>query len=456
MLKELGQVFTPPIIVEKMFNISKIDDCIFTSKILEPSFGEGAFLLPIIEKIIVLGRKNKKTDDEILDIIQDNIYGVELDNTLFNKTQEAIKDLLKKYNLEDDIVLNLYNQDFLDFNIDDFDFIIGNPPYIRIHNIDEKTRKKIKNFEFSTGNTDLYIIFFEKCIKLLNEKGKLIFITPNSFIRNTSQKNFRNFLCKNKLIKEIIDFGSNKIFKNADTYTAITFLSKENDKESFLYKRSDGINILEERKILFSKDWFGSKNDGDNLGNICQIQYGFATNADKIFISDNFDDLEDGILHNIVKGSRIDSEKVQKVIFPYKKENGKYIAFSEEELKTKFPKAYKYLLSHKEELEKRSLENNTLWFEFARSQSIQAVDSKKLVIKHVIKNDQENIVYKIVPPGTCVYSGLYITVSDDNFEKIEEIIKDASFINHLKENGKDMSGGYKSFNTKAVKNYKTS
>ena len=451
-MKELGQVFTPNFIVKKMLNLSDFNYNFSDIKILEPSFGEGVFLMHIIERIIINGRKMLKTDSQICDILSNNIYGVELDEKVFKKALINIKNLLEKYNLPGNLNLHLYNEDFLDFNKEkDFDYIIGNPPYIRIHNIDSHTRKKIKDYKFSTGNTDLYIIFFEKCINLLEKSGKLIFITPNSYIRNSSQKTFRSFLTENKLINKIIDFGSNKIFANADTYTAITFLEKDNTKTSFIYERNDGLLKLSEKEISFSvNDWFLNNNTSKKLGDICSVQYGFATNADKIFIKDEFENIEKDILKDIVKGSKIDTCKTQKIIFPYKKKDEKYIPFTEEELKNNFPKAYEYLYKYKKELENRSLEKNTPWFCFARSQSIQTVDSKKLVLKHIL-GDEEYVAYKIVNEDTCVYSGLYITAQD--FTSIEKVIKTKQFCTFLKENGKDMSGGYKSFNTKLVKNF---
>ena len=78
------------------------------------------------------------------------------------------------------------------------------------------------------------------------------------------------------------------------------------------------------------------------------------------------------------------------------------------------------------------------------------VDSKKLVLKHILGNE-DYVTYKIVDEGTCVYSGIYITAQD--FASVEKVIKTKQFCTFLKENGKDMSGGYKSFNTKLVKNF---
>lgn len=454
-MKKLGQVFTPNFIVEKMLTLSNFDNVCFDIKILEPSFGEGVFLLHIIEKIIQNGKNKGLTKTQIISVLENNIYGVEIDEKLFNKTIDNISQLLLKYDI-DEIKLHLYNQDFLDFDPGmNFNLIIGNPPYIRVHDMDKPTREKIKKFEFSTGTTDLYIIFFEKCIKLLDECGILTFITPNSFIRNSSQKTFRKFLTKNKYIKEIIDFESTKIFDNVDTYTAITVLQNNNTDNTFIYKKTDKTTIKSEINIDFTQDdWFKIKTSGKTLGDICNAQYGFATNADDIFISDHLfdgEELEDDILRDIVKGSRIDTCKTQKIIFPYKKEKDKYIPLTEQEFKDNYPKAYNYLLNHKTELLDRSLQSNTNWFEFARTQSIQQVDKEKLVIKHIIDTESKTVTYKKIPAGVCVYSGVYIT--GDNLDEIAEIIKTEEFCEFVKNNGKDMSGGYKNFNTKTIKQF---
>ena len=96
-----------------------------------------------------------------------------------------------------------------------FDFVVGNPPYISIHHIPVDYRDNLKNFRFSDGTSDLYIIFYEMGIQMLNEWGKLGFITPNTFLRNVSQKNFRNYLISNNLIFGVFDFKTSKLFSIA-------------------------------------------------------------------------------------------------------------------------------------------------------------------------------------------------------------------------------------------------
>lgn len=470
MAKELGQVFTPNFIVEKIIKLTNYNNNCINKKILEPSFGDGAFLIEIVKILISKCKELNYSNDEIKQQLEKNIYGIEIDKQLYEKTLASLKNVFKVYGLSN-IKLNLYNINALDFDKNiKFDYILGNPPYIRIHDIDEPTRNKIKNYKFSKGNTDLYIIFFELCINLLNENGKLGFITPNSYLKNTSQKKFRNYLLENKLITKLIDFKSNKIFDNIGTYTAITILDKSNTTDDINYIYSNGSKNLLNKNFkytdLFDKEWSFSENKGEkSLQDICNVQYGIATNADKIYISEikektkktvifNECEIEKDILIKIIKGSKYNGEQIKTyLLFPYVYKNNKYIPMEESFIKKNFPLAYKYLLNNKKRLESRDLENNAKWYQFARSQSLNTINKKKIVIKHIVSQNDEFIKFYEIPENVAVYSGIYITYKD-NLEEIKNIIKTKEFCEYCKECGKDMSGGYKSISAKHIKNYK--
>jgi adenine-specific DNA-methyltransferase len=60
------------------------------------------------------------------------------------------------------------------------DYVVGNPPYVRVHNLRENY-EDIKAFSFSKkGMTDLFIVFFEIGFKMLNKTGKMSYISPTS------------------------------------------------------------------------------------------------------------------------------------------------------------------------------------------------------------------------------------------------------------------------------------
>ena len=89
MNKNLGQVFTPTWIVDLM-----IKDIDFSKEtILEPSCGDGAFLIRIVENILNSNLKNKK------EILENQIEAFEIDSFYYNKCIENLNSICKKHNI---------------------------------------------------------------------------------------------------------------------------------------------------------------------------------------------------------------------------------------------------------------------------------------------------------------------------------------------------------------------
>ena len=73
--KEQGQYMTPNKIVEIILKNIEYKD-VLNKTIMEPSFGEGVFLLNILEKIIEKSREKNLSNETIIKIIKNNIYGI--------------------------------------------------------------------------------------------------------------------------------------------------------------------------------------------------------------------------------------------------------------------------------------------------------------------------------------------------------------------------------------------
>lgn len=486
--KILGQVYTPKWIVEEILNnIHYSGTSILGKYILEPSCGDGAFLCEIVRRYIFEAKKEHFSETTIVEHLQTYIYGIEIDSTEYNKCIKNLNLIVKEYFGENmTIEWQIFNTDTLNWYQDykdKFDFVVGNPPYIRIHNLEEETRKFLKqNFQFSTGVLDIYISFFEMGLKLLNQTGKLGYITPNSFLHNTSYKSFREYLKNQKNIQEITDFKSNKVFDGFSTYTAITILDKAYRNDFFKYKELSNQKIQQVNQIKFldltSQKWaFSCEENSDFLANLFEgknnslkdffdIQYGFATLRDKIFIGNyqiideekgwfNGFEIEKSILKKIVKGSRYKGQKdqIEWVLFPYEKQGKRYVPISEEKLKSKYPKAYLYLSYHREELEKRDMDKGALWYEFGRSQGVQSSHKEKIVVSTLVNG---SVNYHKLSEDIFVYSGIFITQKNEfsNWEMIENVLNSEDFYKYIRLTGKDFSGGYKSISTKQLKEYK--
>jgi hypothetical protein len=103
-----------------------------------------------------------------------------------------------------------------------FDAIVGNPPYVRIHDIDLLSKKYFLNkYATSSNQFDLYQLFYEKGLKLLNTGGYLSFITSNKFGITNYGYDLRNFIFDNYTVEKIVDLSNLSVFKEASTYPYI-------------------------------------------------------------------------------------------------------------------------------------------------------------------------------------------------------------------------------------------
>ena len=196
--KDQGQYMTPKKIVEMILDeIDYTNENVLQKTIMEPSFGDGNFLIQIIERIVEQGKKLHLSSNQLSTIIKQHVFGIEKDEILYQKTMKRLNQYLNKYEININWDENLFCGDTLllyhQFK-NKFDYVVGNPPFVRIHHIQKEYRPILNNFQFTRGMIDLYILFYEIGIQILNKNGKLGFITPNSFLKNTSQQNFRNYL----------------------------------------------------------------------------------------------------------------------------------------------------------------------------------------------------------------------------------------------------------------------
>ena len=84
--RQLGQFITPPLIAEEL-----LSDLPFTreDRVLEPSMGDGSFIIPIIEKFMTL--YDGDIQSRLSRILSSNVYGVEIDADLFARSLQRIE-----------------------------------------------------------------------------------------------------------------------------------------------------------------------------------------------------------------------------------------------------------------------------------------------------------------------------------------------------------------------------
>lgn len=453
------QVFTPDYIVKKMLDDIDYRGNNLRKTILEPSFGDGAFLLEIVSRILDYAQ-NEAEAHELLDCV----IGCEIDPVMYTRALERLDALIADKGYCKHEWVHLWNMNALKLPPAHCHYIVGNPPYIRIHDLDQETRKLISDeYPWGVGMTDLYVVFFELGIRHMTPGGELIFITPNSWMKNSSQRKMRHYLKENKLVHRITDYHTLPVFGKVLTYPAITHLKMDfQDEWEFVCMKTLN-EVAWTRKMSHSDDFnhviseddakFIANLNGPTLGDLCTIQNGIATNCDRVYVKPWAPRGE--YLRPVIKASTLNQD--YSIIFPYEWTGTGYTPLSEEKFKEIEPNLYYSLYFNKDQLSQRNMENNIQWFQYARSQGIQNSRHRKFVLKHILHPEQELVEFVEVGPDVLVYSGMYIVVNDDaNVELVRNVLSSPEFCRFLKIMGKDMAGGYKCVNTAIVKQFKTS
>ena len=246
-------------------------------KILDPACGTGRFLIAAANLLFSFYKICESTQNNFelkKKIIQNHIFGIDIDKTsilmsklmlikwVYSKTEiklnenngnhpslEEIEDFINNI----DISFNLFNVDYLiEFEGQNFDIIIGNPPYVENKKIVDKEYKKElqKKFESAYRLFDLSVVFIEKSLNILKKGiGCLSFLTTNKFLSAEYGLKIREILLRMTEIKEIINISSLPIFKNTAAYPIIISCKKSsNAKSTIIIKNYDDITDFKNSK----------------------------------------------------------------------------------------------------------------------------------------------------------------------------------------------------------------
>lgn len=506
MNKNQGQIFTPtPTASLILDTVGYYGIPTLTHTIMEPSFGKGAFLIEIATRIIEAGREQGWDSTQIAKAIDDNVYGIEKDLTLYEEAISTLNHFLASQGIPAIEWTHLGCGDTLlvyTYYAAKMDFVVGNPPYVSTHNLDTETRMLVKSFNHTEGTTNLYVPFYMAGLTMLTHKGKLCYITPNSIFTNVAQRGFRRWLCEEGLVRSIYDFRHTKLFApHADVYTCIIALDRM-EKQGVEYRGYEG-DVVKDAYTIPYEEWmrmgvgewrFGSYDDMQflakvrnrkrKLSDFVRIQNGCATNRDSVYVGKAYYDadetkpynnpvegitvyfngypVESGCLRRCVKGADAAMPQFllptlsqpptnQYILYPY--ENGKPL--DQNAFFRKFPLAYNYLLAHIDVLTARSMDGNTDWFLFARSQGISTMDNPKIVLPLIHGGNISNKVAGLYGADVVVYSGLYMTALPDSppIPSILPILNTSDFSRYLLLTGKPIAGGFVSLSARTVGEY---
>lgn len=458
-VKQHGRVYTPNYLVQVILNFGGYNnESILRKHVIDNSCGDGAFLTEIVKRYCTLYLAKKQDLTELKHELETYVHGIELDPEECLSCINNLNNLVETYGLPH-INWDIINADTLTINCfnNNMDYVFGNPPYVRVHNL-ETSYDMVKKFHFADGGmTDLYIVFFEIGFNMLSKNGVMCLITPSSWLNSLAGYKLRQYILFHKNMSGAIDLGHFQPFE-ATTYTFISRFNSSkqfNDIDYYIFDEQTLDKKFQDRllyeDILIGKNFYFSKRDSLNLLKDIKTTYsyhyvsvknGFATLADKVFIGDFV------FTEGTIKILKASTGKWSKCIYPYDK-YGKPIVLSDF-MRNK--EAYNHLLAHQGKLTKnRDIEDDKYWYLFGRTQALKDVSEIKYAINTTIKG-QNSIKLELVPKGCGLYSGLYI-LTEIEFDTIKQLIFSEDFITYIKLLKNYKSGGYYTFASKDLEQF---
>ena len=227
-----GIVYTKRWVVDLLLDL--VDYCpekdLANTLAMEPAAGDGAFLGPMVERLVESCRNHGRPLSGCLH----SIIAYELNAESAARSRAVTYEILLSQGIERSLAIRLAeawvrNGDYLfDGVSQEADFIIGNPPYIRLEDIPEETASIYRNtYPTMKGRSDLYVAFFEAALRQLKPDGVCGFICADRWMRNQYGAELRQLITSVYSVDIILSMHDADAFDDeVDAYPAITIIRR--------------------------------------------------------------------------------------------------------------------------------------------------------------------------------------------------------------------------------------
>jgi hypothetical protein len=229
-----GVVYTKRWVVELLLDLAgyRAENNLVDAMAVEPAAGDGAFLRPMIERLLDSCRRLGKP----LSACRKSLIAYELDNESAGRARALTTTVLQEHGVKIDLADDLADSwvrtgDYLfEATGTEADFVIGNPPYVRLEDIPEETALFYRRAYLTMrGRADLYVAFFEAALRQLRENGICAFICADRWMRNQYGAELRELVMSDFSVEVVIEMHNADAFhEEVDAYPAITIIRRQN------------------------------------------------------------------------------------------------------------------------------------------------------------------------------------------------------------------------------------
>jgi hypothetical protein len=332
---EAGVVYTKPWMVAFILDLAGYTPNHDLGRLVavEPSAGDGAFLEEMVRRLVSSCRRHGTPLTET----EEAIRAYEISPDAVQRAAELVARTLIELDVSDSLAAHLAQSwikeaDFLEASLGFpvADFVVGNPPYIRLEEIPSAKAAFYRSFSAMRGRADIYIAFYQAALLQLKPGGVCAFICADRWMLNDYGSGLREFITTQGYnVRSVIEAHDVAAFESeVSAYPAVTVIAREPQGPVIVAKALPGIETADRADLLDQiadarsgpalrvarfADWF---HDGEpwpcnspealqllkHLEATClpledkttgtKIGIGVATGADRVFITAQKPDIE--------------------------------------------------------------------------------------------------------------------------------------------------------------------
>jgi adenine-specific DNA-methyltransferase len=226
---DFGEVFTRRWVVEFILDLAgyTADKDLGKLKVVEPACGTGAFLVPIVERLLESCRRQGRN----INSISGAVRAFDLLTANAQIARKAVATALIDAGaspLDAERLAELWVgvDDFLlaEHELKTADFVVGNPPYIRLESVPSELSEAYRRAcPTMRGRADIYVGFFELGLDLLREGGTLAYICADRWMHNQYGAALRSLVSGRFAVDAVIAVHDVPVFEDdVSAYPAIT------------------------------------------------------------------------------------------------------------------------------------------------------------------------------------------------------------------------------------------
>lgn len=246
-LEERGAIYTKREVVDFILDLVgyEADKPLTQYRILEPSFGDGDFIHPIVDRLLAAAQR--EPSGLTVKRLKPAIRAVELHRATYLKHRASLAEKLQGVGLsaveaEELVTAWLIQGDFLLYDFDhDFTHVVGNPPYIRQEVIPDILMTEYRlRYETIFDRADIYIPFIEKSLSALVQGGRLSFICADRWMKNRYGRKLREMVSRDYALSIYVDMVDTPAFHSEVTaYPAITVIERSNENRTRVFAQPE-------------------------------------------------------------------------------------------------------------------------------------------------------------------------------------------------------------------------